>query len=267
MASFTSVGDDTSIIVQDIGDEVTVAISGTYVMTILFQREKGSPGSGAWETLATYSTEDATEAAKHTTQSYGEKLRLVVTSDTSGTATATLTDSFTKRHVDLDLVDPVGNVRMGFEQGPATLLYDGERHVSGGVVNLTAATLTVTAAKHAGRVITCNKADGITITMPAALGTGDVYTISVITTATSDIVIQAASSADVFNGAVLISSDIAGVTMLAAATTDTITLDGAEQGGLVGSSIRLTDVAVGVFMLGGALTSTGSEATPFSAAV
>jgi hypothetical protein len=104
--------------------------------------------------------------------------------------------------------------------------------------------------------------------MPAATGTGDVYTIFFGTTVSSnDYIVQAASSSDVFNGGVSISTNIAGVTMLAAATTDTITMNGSTTGGLVGSWVQLTDVASGVFMLDGFLCSTGTEATPFSAAV
>lgn len=108
MASFTSVGDNVELSVADRGETVAVAISGTYNMTIALQREQGSPGSGAWQTIKEYSTANATVAENYVTQSYNEKVRLIVLVDTSGTATATLTDNS-----DLTLLQPkdaLGNV-------------------------------------------------------------------------------------------------------------------------------------------------------------
>jgi hypothetical protein len=43
----------------------------------------------------------------------------------------------------------------------------------GAVVNATAATLTVTAALHANKTITLNRAGGIAVTLPDATGTGN----------------------------------------------------------------------------------------------
>lgn len=130
------------------------------------------------------------------------------------------------------------------------------------------ASFTAGGGNPAGKVYILNAAAGLTVTMPAASGTGNKYIFHVGTTVTSNnYVIQAASASDVFNGGVAISTDIAGVTMLAAATTDTITMNGSTTGGLVGSRVELTDVASGVWSLSGFLCSTGVEATPFSAAV
>ena len=115
-----------------------------------------------------------------------------------------------------------------------------------------------------------NNAAGLTATMPAATGTGNVYTFFIGTLNTSvGYVIQAASSADVFNGAMILVTDIAGVVINANTDTDTITMGGSDTttGGLVGSWVRLTDVASGFFMLEGTAVSAGTESTPFSAAV
>lgn len=92
MASFTAIDDTLVLDVPARGENIALAISGTYNMTILFQREKGSPGSGSFETLLTFNTEDATEAANYTTKGENERLRFLLSVDAGGTATVTLTD-------------------------------------------------------------------------------------------------------------------------------------------------------------------------------
>jgi hypothetical protein len=120
---------------------------------------------------------------------------------------------------------------------------------------------------HAGAVIYFDEADGGTIVLPASDGTGSVFTVFVGTTVTSDLIIEVANATDVINGGVNVSTDAAGVSILAAATDDTITLNGSTTGGLQGSWVKLTDVAAGFWMCEGFLVSSSSEATPFSAAV
>ena len=44
-------------------------------------------------------------------------------------------------------------------------------------------------------------------------------------------------------------------------------MSGSTTGGVKGSWVKVTDVTSGIWMLEGFLISTGSEATPFSAAV
>ena len=134
-------------------------------------------------------------------------------------------------------------------------------------VTITAAT-SLKRAVNAGTVTVLDSATGRIITLPASTGKGDVYTVYVKTTVSSGShVVQVANSTDVINGGVAISTDIAGVTMLASATSDTITMNGSTTGGLAGSWVRLTDVVAGFWYLEGFLVSTGAEATPFSAAV
>ena len=132
----------------------------------------------------------------------------------------------------------------------------------------TTAALTMTRGHHGNTVVVLDSSTGRTLTLPASSGSGDVYTVYVKTTVSSGShVIQVANSTDVMNGGVAISTDIAGITMLAAATSDTITLSGTTTGGLAGSWVRFTDVVAGFWMLEGFLCSTGAEATPFSASV
>jgi hypothetical protein len=135
-------------------------------------------------------------------------------------------------------------------------------------INVTAATLTVDRDTHAGTVVTVNKADGCTITLPAAVGKGDEYTFYCGTTITSvGLIIKVANSSDTMAGGVAISGDIAGVTMLAGGTNDTITMNGTTTGGIAGSWVTLKDVAATKWMVNGFLCSNTSEATPFSATV
>ena len=132
---------------------------------------------------------------------------------------------------------------------------------------LTAST-TLRADTHAGAVSRVVAVAGATITLPASAGTGDVYTIECGATITSNnLIIAVANATDVMEGAVSVASDIAGVTCPTTATSDTITMNGSTKGGVLGSFVVLQDVAAGFWKVSGALVATGTEATPFSAAV
>lgn len=135
-------------------------------------------------------------------------------------------------------------------------------------INLTAATLTLDYGLHNETVVTVNRAAGSTITLPASVGEGATYRIFVGTTVTSNsLIIQVANATDIMQGAVGLTTDIAGTVMPTAATTDTITMNGSTTGGVKGGYVDLEDVAAGVWKLSGNLICTGTEATPFSAAV
>lgn len=135
-------------------------------------------------------------------------------------------------------------------------------------INVTASTLTLDRDVHGGAVTTFNRAAGCTVTLPASAGKGDEYTLFVGTTISSNsFKVQVANGTDTLAGGVAISTDIAGVTMLTGGTDDTITMSGSTTGGVAGSWVKLVDVAAGKWMVSGFLASTGTEATPFSAAV
>ena len=135
-------------------------------------------------------------------------------------------------------------------------------------INVTASTLTVDRDNHAGAVVTVNRAAGCVVTLPASIGKGDEYTFFVGTTISSNsFKVQVANASDTLAGGVSISTDIGGVTMLAGGTDDTITMSGSTTGGVAGSFVKLVDVALNKWMVSGFLASTGTEATPFSAAV
>lgn len=135
-------------------------------------------------------------------------------------------------------------------------------------ITVTAAT-TLNADSHAGNVLVLNSTTGRIITLPASTGKGDEYTLYVLATVSSGnhVLVVSAGTTDCFQGGVSISTDIAGITMLAAVDSDTITMNGSTTGGVAGSWITVKDVSAGKWLLNGFLASTGAEATPFSAAV
>lgn len=135
-----------------------------------------------------------------------------------------------------------------------------------GVIEVTAATLAMTAGGHAGQTIVSNLAATQTFTLPSATGSGNVYRVFVNTTKTGNLVIQVTTT-DIMQGAVAVTTDAAGVVIPTAATSDTLTMNGTTTGGVKGSSVEFRDVASGVWAVSGQLVSTGTEATPFSAAV
>jgi hypothetical protein len=135
-------------------------------------------------------------------------------------------------------------------------------------ITVTAAT-TLNADSHAGNVVVLNSTTGRIITLPAATGKGDEYTLFISATVSSGshVLVVSAGTTDSFGGGVCLSTDIGGTNMLAAADSDTITMNGSTTGGVVGSWLFVKDVAAGKWMLDGFLACTGTEATPFSAAV
>lgn len=141
--------------------------------------------------------------------------------------------------------------------------------VRGKVIPHTASTLAINPAIHHGRTIYLN-ATPITVTLNQATGSGARYrfVVGVAATATQT-VIQVANATDVMKGvfyAATTTSDNAEA-FIASATSDTISLNGTTKGGVVGDVVEIEDVASGVFVVTGFTAPTGTEATPFSAAV
>ncbi len=260
MADFTGVGDNTELQMSARGESVAIVLSGTYVMKILFQREVGAPGSGAWETLRTYETDDETVADTHTTSRDNEKLRLIVDVDTSGTAVNSLTDSAFE-DVGPEYRDEQGNVLMTFNQAGVVF----PKALKAGPP-IAGTTMTLTEREHAGRTIVFPAAGG-TVTLPAATGSGAIYRFYVKILLTTSLVIQVANATDVMNGVLAVVTDIAGVVSQADIGDDTITLNKTTTGGLAGSYVEIEDVAAGFFRVTGMVVSSGTEDTPFTAAV
>ena len=144
---------------------------------------------------------------------------------------------------------------------------------SGSVVNVTGASVSLTAATHGERLVTVDKADGCAVTLPAAAGTGNKYTVIIGTTITSNsTTIKAANASDSFYGLAFgVDTDAegaSGYTWNADSGDDTVTLNGGATGGIAGDSFTFTDFAANKWHVHGEITqSGGSEATPFSATV
>ena len=129
---------------------------------------------------------------------------------------------------------------------------------------ITDSTLTLTDF-YAGAVIIVNRAAGCTITLPDATGSGHRYTITTINDQTGDLVIQAPDASNVMQGVAM--TDMTGVIFATADTTDTITLNGTTKGGLKGARVELIDVAADTWNVVVVSEASGTEVTPFSAAV
>jgi len=136
---------------------------------------------------------------------------------------------------------------------------------AGNLVSLAVDT-TLTSATHANRILVLGGAGSSrTFTMPAATGSGAVYTFVVGAVNTSNYVITKAGS-DTMNGSLLYASDNASNAALAfEASGGTITLNGTTKGGAsIGDRVTLTDCVTTKWCVSGQVTETGSETTPFS---
>lgn len=134
-----------------------------------------------------------------------------------------------------------------------------------GIATVTDATLTVTPDAHAGKMIVVNRAAGCTITLPDATGSGNKYVITTIADQTGDLVIQAPDADNTMQGVAM--TDMTGVIWPTADATDTITLNGTTSGGLKGARVELVDVAADTWNVLVISEASGTEVTPFSAAV
>ena len=143
------------------------------------------------------------------------------------------------------------------------------------VVSLTADT-TLTVDSHAGRILTCNDADG-KFTLPSIVTTapsdptdpnslnnlGATYTF-VVETAATDLDIKT-DGTDKFVGAVYIGkSDATGKTFISGASNDVITLNGSTKGGVAGTIIRCTAIASAKYAVEGIVIGSGTIVTPFA---
>lgn len=140
-------------------------------------------------------------------------------------------------------------------------------HRTYGVTTITAATASVNDDAHLGMPIIVNRAAGCTLTLPAATGSGNSYEFIGAVDASGDQVIQVTGD-DTMAGVAYLGNDAAGASCFyTAATSDTITLDGTTTGGLKGWRVQVTDIAADTWAVMVFSEASGTEATPFSAAV
>jgi|TARA_R100000455_G_C6271475_1_gene127726 hypothetical protein len=143
------------------------------------------------------------------------------------------------------------------------------------VTSLTADT-TLTVAAHAGKILTCNDADG-KFTLPSIVTTapnsdddpnqlnnlGASFTF-VIETAATDLDIKTDGTDKFVGGLYLGKSDAAGKTFISGASNDVITLNGTTKGGIAGSIIRVTAIGSAKYAVEGIVLASGTVVTPFA---
>jgi len=160
---------------------------------------------------------------------------------------------------------PVNSLN-GFKvNGQQVTLAPSERLVPAG------SALTLTVAAHDGKTILLNTLTGSTVTLPASTGSGAVFRFVISTVATSNShKIQVANATDVMSGVLAMANDSDNTASLweSSSTSDTITLNRSTSGGTMkGEWIEVQDIAAGTWAVRGMVAGTGTEATPFSAAV
>lgn len=136
------------------------------------------------------------------------------------------------------------------------------------------ATQTINPTAHANKRLILNvAATAVTLTLPAATGTGNIYKFYVQLLNTSTYVIQAGASADEFVGIVVGGdADTAPAVSLhydaaIGDNFDTYTFGDVTRG-IAGSWVEFHDIATNVWSVKGAnIQSGGAEATPFTSAV
>ena len=143
------------------------------------------------------------------------------------------------------------------------------------VVSLTADT-SLTVASHAGKILTCNDADG-KFTLPSIVATapgrdddpnqtnnlGATFFFVVETAATHMDILT--DGTDKFVGGLYIGvSDATGKTFLSGGSNDVITMNGTTKGGLVGSIVQVTAMASAKYAVQGIILGSGTIVTPFA---
>ena len=140
------------------------------------------------------------------------------------------------------------------------------------IITDTASAVTLSKEKHAGKKLVVNRAAGTAVTLPAATGSGERYEVIVGTTVTSNsTTIKVANASDTMVGQLETASTTGATTNGfcegAGGTDDTITMNGTTTGGIKGSRVLCTDIAVNVWLVEGFLIGSGTLATSLSATV
>lgn len=143
------------------------------------------------------------------------------------------------------------------------------------VVSLTADT-TLTVDAHAGKVLTCNDADG-KFTLPSIVATdpgrnddpnqlnnlGATFTF-IVETAATDLDIKTDGTDKFVGGLYLGKSDATGKTFISGASNDVITLNGSTKGGVAGTIIKVTAMGSAKYAVEGIVIASGTIVTPFA---
>jgi hypothetical protein len=166
-------------------------------------------------------------------------------------------------------------------QGPVRSLNGFYTQGPGNVVTVSASTLTLDPASHAGRILNIT-ATTTTITMPAAIATADangtgpgsdpntlnnmgaVYSFYIPAAATAIKVLTPASNFMIGSVNLGVASGADTLFTANGTTTRSVNLNGTTTGGIAGSFFTLVGVSSGVYLVQGTLIGSGTVATPFA---
>lgn len=138
------------------------------------------------------------------------------------------------------------------------------------IVGTTATALSLTVTQHAERVVLINVTTtaGITVSLPAAAGTGAKFTVICNVAKTQGSVVIAANGTDVMNGMAFVANTSTTVNIqafLTSASSDKVTWDRTTTGGGgTGDVFEGWDTAANVWTVRVTAGSIGNAATPFS---
>lgn len=138
-----------------------------------------------------------------------------------------------------------------------------------GIATITDATVSITDDAYVGQRVILSRAAGVTATLPPATGSGNRYEFIVGVTPTSNSHKVQVTTTDTMSGYALLAQDGGDTSVMfeTGATSDTITLNGTTTGGVQGARVICDDIASAKWAVAVVSAATGTEATPFSAAV
>ncbi len=123
----------------------------------------------------------------------------------------------------------------------------------------------------AGKMIQLDTAAGTTITLPKADGTGDIFGfVTTVIATTNSHIVKVGNTTDVMTGSLQTVDNADGTctSFGTVAASDTITLNRSDSGSVkIGERFFLQDIKAGYWSVWGTVVATGTEVTPFSAAV
>lgn len=134
-----------------------------------------------------------------------------------------------------------------------------------GLVSAGAATLTLTAAVHAGITVINDQTAGLAITMAESTGSGAIYRIiNGAVSATANTITCA--GADVFDGNITVGLSLAQTALFHSDGADTIITQNLTTSGLgdIGDWVEIQDILSGTFAVRGQFSASGVVITPFS---
>ena len=135
-------------------------------------------------------------------------------------------------------------------------------------------TFSPTVESHDRRTILLDTITGSVVTLPAASGSGAIFTFVVSARPTSNAhLIQAGNATDEFRGVYIATNVVGGGDLISypaqdADNYDTVTMNGGTEGGRIGDRTIVQDIAAGIWLLSGYATGTDPlGAGPLSSAV